>query len=270
MKRGNTRSHIAHTQSLISAPNNLTQIHPLPSPPHAHTPDTTPHNAPQRLASLISNSGGGGGGSAPSGGREGGTGDENASNPAVLASRLNSKFRCLSCDRPLPALGPPGPPKLGATGLAIAGAGAPRSPHNAPRLRLTAAGDPGSSSRPSSPAATPLSSRDDIGDVAGWGGSSKETTTTAADELLQSSLGNLYDGAGAKDHGRRRRVGGGRGNAGGASVDPLARLEPIGANAPGEQIAGVLSRYPRMMPPPSRIRTAAGGGIGSRPGSARG
>lgn len=80
---------------------------------------------------------------------------------------------------------------------------------------------------------------------------------------------------GSKDAGRRwRKMGGGASSTSSADVaDQPGRLEPIAANTPGEQIAGIMSRYPRMMPPPSRIRTAAGGGfasLGPRPGSSLG
>lgn len=201
------------------------------------------------------------------GGRAGTRSDENTSSPAVLASRLNSKFRCLSCDRPLPALGPPGPPKLGATGMFTAGAAAPaRSPQRGSRLQLVdAGGDGNSSSRPGSPV-TPMSSREETGDMIGWSGGSR-ILSPAVDEFTPGSSGTTQGGLGSKDAGRRRRVGGG---SAGAPADHPGRLEPVGANATGEQIAGIMSKYPRMMPPPSRIRTAAGGGIGSRPGSAVG
>lgn len=200
--------------------------------------------------------------------------NNNDSSSAVLASRLNSKFRCLSCDRPLPALGPPGPPKLGSSGLSVAGAGTPRSPQRAKtqpgqqRLRLTAGAVRDEAfSRPSSPTVKSPTS-EDVGDsdVAGWGGGGGGGSST---------LGGIADtdnsGSGAyyskdKDVGGRRRLQ--QQHQRGRGEQPAGRLEPIGAN--GEQITGVLSRYPRMMPPPSRVRTAAGGGIGSRPGSSSG
>eukprot|EP00752_Nemacystus_decipiens_P012539 g11107.t1 len=199
--------------------------------------------------------------------------NNNNDTSAVLASRLNSKFRCLSCDRPLPALGPPGPPKLGSSGLSVAGAGAPRSPQRAKtqpgqqRLRLTAAvvGDE-AFSRPSSPTVKSPTS-EDVGDsdVAGWGGgggSSSAMTLGTADNDHNGS-GHYYSKG--KDVGGRRRQQQHQQRGG---DQPAGRLEPIGAN--GEQMTGVLSRYPRMMPPPSRVRTAAGGGIGSRPASSSG
>ncbi|CAM9382131.1 unnamed protein product [Hapterophycus canaliculatus] len=197
--------------------------------------------------------------------------DKNSSNTAVLASRLNSKFRCLSCDRPLPALGPPGPPKLNASGLSIAGAGAPRSPQRTKaqpgqqRLGQTAGGSGGNaSSRPSSPAvASPT--LEDVGDVAGWGSAGGEGSAMTPGRASDgdSAYGNsLKEGAGSRrrHHQLMQQQRGGE--------QPGGRLEPLGAN--GEHMAAVLSRYPRMMPPPSRIRTAAGGGIGSRPGSSTG
>lgn len=235
----------------------LTTLTPRPPPPCCPSRLTKTH---RRLAALVSSAG-------LPGGRAGARGDENGSSPAVLASRLNSKFRCLSCDRPLPTLGPPGPPKLGATGLFTAGAvAAARSPQRGPRLQLIDAGGEGSSSsRPGSPA-TPISSREETGDVIGWSGGSR-IPPSSVDELAPGSTGTTQGGLGSKDAGRRRRVGGG---SAGAPTDHPGRLEPVGANATGEQIAGIMSKYPRMMPPPSRIRTAAGGGIGSRPGSAVG
>lgn len=188
--------------------------------------------------------------------------NDSSDNTAVLASRLNSKFRCLSCDRPLPALGPPGTPKLGASGLSVAGAGASRSPQRTKtfpgqqRLRLTAGDD--ESSRPTTPAM--VSSDEDTGDVAGWGGSSS----------MAPGAANENDGAYgySKDVAGRRRQQQQQAKLQRGGDQPAGRLEPLGAN--GEHMTGVLSRYPRMMPPPSRIRTAAGGGIGSRPGSSSG
>lgn len=206
---------------------------------------------------------------APSGEHGGGStpNDDNSNTTAVLASRLNSKFRCLSCDRPLPALGPPGPPKLNASGLSIARAGAPRSPQRTKtqpgqqRARQAAGGLGGdASSRPNSPAVMSPTS-DDVGDVAGWGSAGGEGSHTTPGRASDgdSAYGNsMKDSAGSRRRHQQHRVG----------DQPGGRLEPLGAN--GEQMAPVLSRYPRMMPPPSRIRTAAGGGIGSRPGSSTG
>ncbi|CAM9661521.1 unnamed protein product [Ectocarpus fasciculatus] len=215
-----------------------------------------------KLVSMVSN--GGGTGEPPPGGHEGP--HNNGDGSAVLASRLNSKFRCLSCDRPLPALGPPGPPKLGASGLSIAGAGTPRSPQKTKgqhRLKLTAAEEPGADkiSRPGSPA-TMSPTVEDVGDVAGWGGGSSSMMTPGGASDMESAYGN-----GGKDAGARRRQKQQQRQHHGMDQPP-GRLEPLGAN--GEHMAGVLSRYPRMMPPPSRIRTAAGGGIGSRPSSSSG
>lgn len=211
---------------------------------------------------MVSN--GGGTGEPPPGGHEGP--HNNGDGSAVLASRLNSKFRCLSCDRPLPALGPPGPPKLAASGLSIAGAGTPRSPQKTKgqhRLKLTAAEEPRAdkSSRPGSPATT-SPTVEDVGDVAGWGGGSSSMMTPGGASDMESAYGN-----GGKDAGARRRQKQQQRQHHGMDQPP-GRLEPLGAN--GEHMAGVLSRYPRMMPPPSRIRTAAGGGIGSRPSSSSG
>lgn len=214
-----------------------------------------------RLVALISNSTNMSDGAPGAGTTTNNT--ESSENTAVLASRLNSKFRCLSCDRPLPALGPPGPPKLGASGLSVAGAGAPRSPQRTKafpgqqRLRLTAGGD--ESSRPTTPVM--MNSDEDAGDVAGWGGSSNMAPGGASENDGVFSY--------SKDlAGRRRQQQQQQDKLQRGGDQPAGRLEPIGAN--GEQITGVLSRYPRMMPPPSRIRTAAGGGIGSRPGSSSG
>ena len=215
-----------------------------------------------RLVALVSNGGSLSDGAPPGGGNNNANSTNNGDGDigAVLASRLNSKFRCLSCDRPLPALGPPGPPKLGPAGLSISGAGAPRSPQRTKtdpgnRLRLTAGGD--ASSAPSSPAMRSPTS-EDVGDVAGWGGGGSSSRGGATDTEKD---GVYYYGKGKDGGGRRRRDQRGGDQPGG-------RLEPLGAN--GEHMAGVLSRYPRMMPPPSRIRTAAGGGIGSRPASSSG
>lgn len=213
-----------------------------------------------RLVALISNSSSMSDGAAGVGDTNNNT--ESSENTAVLASRLNSKFRCLSCDRPLPAIGPPGPPKLGASGLSVAGSSAPRSPQRTKafpgqqRLRLTAGGD--ESSRPTTPVM--MTSDEDAGDVAGWGGSSSMAPGGASEN----------DGAFSysKDLAGRRRQQQHQDKLQRGGDHPAGRLEPLGTN--GEQIAGVLSRYPRMMPPPSRIRTAAGGGIGSRPGSSSG
>ncbi|CAM9424792.1 unnamed protein product, partial [Scytosiphon promiscuus] len=196
--------------------------------------------------------------------------DDNNDTTAVLASRLNSKFRCLSCDRPLPALGPPGPPKLNASGLSIAGAGAPRSPQRTKaspgqhRVRQTAGGSGGdSSSRPNSPVVV-SPTLEDVGDVAGWGSAGGEGSgmTLARASDSDSACGHSKDSAGSRWRHQQQM----HQHRGGEP--PGGRLEPLGAN--GEQMAAVLSRYPRMMPPPSRIRTAAGGGIGSRPGSSTG
>ncbi|CAM9771591.1 unnamed protein product, partial [Ectocarpus sp. 8 AP-2014] len=215
-----------------------------------------------KLVSMVSN--GGGTGEPPPGGHEGPHNNRDGS--AVVASRLNSKFRCLSCDRPLPALGPPGPPKLGASGLSIAGAGTPRSPQkisSQQRLKLTAAEEPGAdkNSRPGSPATT-SPAVEDVEDVAGWGGGSASMMIPGGASDMESAYGN-----GGKDAGARRRQKQQHRQHHGMEQPP-GRLEPLGAN--GEHMAGVLSRYPRMMPPPSRIRTAAGGGIGSRPSSSSG
>ncbi|CAN0312301.1 unnamed protein product [Ectocarpus sp. 6 AP-2014] len=215
-----------------------------------------------KLVSMVSN--GGGTGEPPPGGHEGP--HNNGEGSAVVASRLNSKFRCLSCDRPLPTLGPPGPPKLGASGLSMAGAGTPRSPQKTSsqqRLKLTAAEEPGAdkNSRPGSPATT-SPAVEDVGDVAGWGGGSSSMMIPGGASDMESAYGN-----GGKDAGARRRQK--QQHRQHHEMDqPPGRLEPLGAN--GEHMAGVLSRYPRMMPPPSRIRTAAGGGIGSRPSSSSG
>ena len=255
------------------------------TPPFRHV---YPNPTSPRLVALVSNGGSmsdgpPGSGNANSSSNTNGGGSVNDNNSSVLASRLNSKFRCLSCDRPLPVLGPPGPPNLGSSGLSIAGAGAPRSPQKTKtqpgqqRLRLTAGvvGDD-AFSRPSSPAVKSPTSEDVVGDsdlVAGWGGGSSSSAMTPGGTADNDSSGGGAYYSKDKDVGGRRRQHqhqhqhhqhhhprGGEPSGG--------RLEPIGAN--GEQMAGVLSRYPRMMPPPSRVRTAAGGGIGSRPGSSSG
>lgn len=222
-----------------------------------------------KLAALISHGGG-----------EDSNNDENNPDeiPAVLASRLNSKFRCLSCDRPLPTIGPPGPPKFGLKdGLALNGSGTPSSPqrYRKPGVRgATPEGGIGASSRPRSGSPANISSlcADTGGDVVGWGGGSSTRATTppgtvdcSVDVLGSPSTGQTSVSC------KRRDVG--HGVTENQYHHPPGRLDPIGPNAPGEQIVGVMSRYPRMMPPPSRIRTAAGGGgagIGSRPGSSGG
>lgn len=92
----------------------------------------------------------------------------------MLASRLNSKFRCLSCDRPLPAIGPPGPPKLGAKGmLSVGGAGMPPSPQRYGRPASSGA----SKSRPGSPSNS-ASHADTESDVVGWGAGSSTRLNT--------------------------------------------------------------------------------------------
>lgn len=121
-------------------------------------------------------------------------------------------------------------------------------------------------SRPTSPAIkSPTSEDNGDYDVAGWGGGGGGGGSGMA--LGGNAENNDYSSAYySKDKGgggRRRQQ-----QRGGDQPLGTGRLEPLGAN--GEQITGVLSRYPRMMPPPSRVRTAAGGGIGSRPGSSSG
>lgn len=195
----------------------------------------------------------------------------NDTNSSVLASRLNSKFRCLSCDRPLPALGPPGPPKLSSSGLSMAGAGTLRSPQRNTRSRLKVVDDNASASRPNSPATSLSSRHGDARDVVLLEESTK--ITLANNDYFIPSPGTAKLGTMTQDAGRQRRIGGGQVKHGGSSGEQPGRLEPLGASASGEQIAGVMSRYPRMMPPPSRIRTAAGGGgagLGSRPNSSSG
>lgn len=201
---------------------------------------------------------------------------------AVVASRLNAKFRCLSCDRPLPAIGPPGPPKPGPGGLSITGSNAtPPSPQWKSRIPTTIGFAGQTASRSTSPAAS--TSRSDAGGFTGAprGGGSRVTTPGAEDALPESSSAgqtrSCMGSSGTKEPvtSRRRLSAGGKNRTqreavGRAAAEQPPRLDPIAINAPGELIAGVMSRYPRMMPPPSRIRTAAGGGgagIGTRPGS---
>lgn len=154
----------------------------------------------------------------------------------------------------------------------MAGAGTSRSPQRIARSRLTAVDDDASASRPNSPATSLSSRHGEARDVINLEESTKITQANS-DYFIPPSPGTAKLGTMTQEAGRLRRPGCGTVKHGVSSGEQPGRLEPIGANASGEQIAGVMSRYPRMMPPPSRIRTAAGGGgagLGSRPNSSLG